>query len=135
MIIFHHISYIQIIESERQLKISNFLKMFSDRQDTSQSIQTYVNSFTSPPTSSDDQIVVEPFLDGIDDILSIEYSQQILQSLAFIGGYSVYQFLKGFVCRMCTDMLSYDKCFILDSDSISQFKGFFDTKVLVFHIQ
>ena len=26
---------------------------------------------------------------------------------------------------MCTDMLSYDKDFILDSDSISQFKGFF----------
>ena len=106
--------------------------MFSDRQDSSQSIQTFVNSFTSPPTTpSDDQIVVEPFLDGIGepfldgigDILSVEYSQQILQSLAFIGGYSVYKFLKSFVkCRMCNDMLSYDKDFILDSDSISQFK-------------
>ena len=80
----YHISYIQILESERRLKLSNILKMFSDRQDSSQSIQTFVNSFTSPPTtSSDDQIVVEPFLDGIGDILSIEYSQQILQSLAF----------------------------------------------------
>ena len=120
----YHISYIQILESERRLKLSNILKMFSDRQDSSQSIQTFVNSFTSPATtSSDDQIVVEPFLDGIGDILSIEYSQQILQSLAFIGEYSVYKFLKGFVeCRMCTDMLSYDKDFILDSDSISQFK-------------
>ena len=58
----YHISYIQILESER-LKLSKILKMFSDRQDSSQSIQTFVNSFTSPSTtSSDEEIVVEPFL-------------------------------------------------------------------------
>lgn len=120
----YHISYIQILESERRLKLSNILKMFSNQQDSSQSIHTFVKSFTSPSiTSSDDQILLEPFLDGIGDILSIEYTQQILQSLAFIGGYSVYKFLKGFKeCRLCTDTLTYDKEFIPDSDSISQFK-------------
>ncbi|KAI6661466.1 hypothetical protein LOD99_13339 [Oopsacas minuta] len=120
----YHISYIQILESERRLKLSNILKMFSDQQDSCQSIHTFVKSFTSPfSTSSDDQIDLEPYLDGICDVLSIEYTQQILQSLAFIGGYSVYKFLKGLQeCRLCTDTLTYDKEFIPDSDSISQFK-------------
>ncbi|KAI6648710.1 Transposable element P transposase [Oopsacas minuta] len=120
----HHISYIQILESVRRLKLSNILKMFSDQRDPCQSIHTFVKSFTSPfSTSSDDQIDLEPYLDRIGDVLSIEYTQQILQSLACIGGYSVYKFLKGFQeCRLYTDTLTYDKEFIPDSDSISQFK-------------
>ncbi|KAI6658151.1 Transposable element P transposase [Oopsacas minuta] len=120
----YHISYIQILESERRLKLSNILKMFSDQQDSCQSIYTFVKSFTSPfSTFSDDQLDLEPYLGVIDDVLSIEYTQQILQLLAFIGGYSFYKFLKGFQeCRLCTDTLTYDKEFKPDSDSISQFK-------------
>ncbi|KAI6652430.1 Transposable element P transposase [Oopsacas minuta] len=72
----YHISYIQILESERRLKLSNILKMFSDQQDSCQSIHTFAKSFTSPfSTSSDDQMDLKPYLDGIGDVLSIEYTQ------------------------------------------------------------
>ncbi|KAI6658298.1 hypothetical protein LOD99_15567 [Oopsacas minuta] len=72
----YHISYIQILETERRLKLSNILKMFSDQQDSSKSIHSLVRSTTSPfITSSDDQIVLEPYLDGI--ALAISRSRRL----------------------------------------------------------
>ena len=91
----YHISYLQILETERRLKLSSLLNMFADQQDSFQSIQTFVKSFSSPSvTSSDDGIAVAPFLDEIGDLSSIECSQPFLQSLAFIAGYTVHKFLK-----------------------------------------
>ena len=105
----YHISYLQIIETERRLKLSSILNMFTHQQDSFQSIQTFVKSFASPSTDSkDNRIDLEPFLDGIGEIFSIEYSQQILQSLAFIAGYSVHKFLRIHSCQMCTDVLTFD---------------------------
>ena len=91
---------------------------------TFQSIQTFVKSFSSPSvTSSDDGIAVAPFLDEIGDLSSIECSQPILQSLAFIAGYTVHKFLKrSQECHVCTDTLTYDKEFIFDVESHSEFK-------------
>ena len=65
---------------------------------------------------------MEPFLDGIGEIFSIEYYQQILQSLAFIAGYSVHKFLRIHSCQMCTDVLTFDKEYPLEFDSDSQLK-------------
>ena len=119
----YHISYLQIIETERRLKLSSILNMFAHQQDSFQSIQTFVKSFASPSTdSNDNRIDLEPFLDGIGEIFSIEYSQQILQSLAFIAGYSVHKFLRIHSCQMCTDVLTFDKEYPLEFDSDSQFK-------------
>ena len=90
---------------------------------TFQSNQTFVKSFASPSTdSNDNRIDLEPFLDGIGEIFSFEYSQQILQSLAFIAGYSVHKFLRIHSCQMCTDVLTFDKEYPLEFDSDSQFK-------------
>ena len=88
--------------------------MFVHQQDSLQSIQTFVNSFASPSTTSNEnQIDLETFLDGIGEILSVEYSQQILQSFAFIAGYSVHKFLRRFhSCQMCTAVLTFDKEFV-----------------------
>ena len=118
----YHISYHQIIETERRLKLSNILNMFAHQQDSFQSIQTFVMSFASPSTANDNRIDLEPFLDAIGEIFSIEYSQQILQSLAFIAGYSVHKFLRIHSCKMCTDGLTFDKEYPVEFDSDSQFK-------------
>ena len=58
----YHISCIQIVETERQLKLSSILKLSPGQQQPSQSTQTFVKSFAPPSSSSEDQIIVEHFL-------------------------------------------------------------------------
>ena len=93
--------------------------MFASQQDSFQSIQTFVKSFSSRSiAASDDEIVAAPFLDEIGDLSSIECSQQILQSLAFIAGYSVHKFLKrSQECHVCSGALTYDKELVFESHS------------------
>ena len=91
----YHISYLKILETERRLKISNILKIFASQQDSGlDSIQTFIDSFSSADVTGNDDIDVEPFLNEIDDLTSIECSSQTLQSLAFIAGYGVHKYLK-----------------------------------------
>ena len=57
-------------------------------------------------------------MEEIGDLTSIECSCQILQSLAFIAGYSVHKFLKNTQpCHVCIDFLSIDKGFLFYEDS------------------
>ena len=106
----YHISYLQIIETERSLKLSNILNMFAHQQDSFQSNQTFVKSFASHSTdSNDNRLDLDSLLDRIGEIFSIEYSQQILQSLAFIAGYSLHKFLRIHSCQICTDVLTLDR--------------------------
>ena len=63
------------------------------------------------------------FFDGIGDLNSIEYFQQILKSLALIAGYSVHTLLKVFDSyQMCTGDLTFDKEFPPDTDLLAHFK-------------
>ena len=81
----YHISYLQILETERRLKLSTVLNIFFQQSDSSLSIQTFVKSFTSPDiinSEDNDYIILDPFLEDIGDLLSIECSTLILQSLA-----------------------------------------------------
>ena len=57
-------------------------------------------------------------MEEIGDLSSIECSCQILQSLAFIAGYSVHKYLKNTQpCHVCIGLLSIDKDFLFDEDS------------------
>ena len=88
----YHVSYIQIFESERRLKISNILKMFSNPTVTSTStLKEFIESF-SPLSSeqTDFEFDLDPFLSATSDLSIIECSTQVLQSLAFIAGYSTH---------------------------------------------
>ena len=109
----YHISYLEILETERRLKLSNILKIFAGQQDTSlQSIKAFVKSFSSPDSTSEasDEFTLEPFLDEIPELSTIECSSQVLQSLAFIAGYSVHQYLKrSKPCNDCLYLLTIDK--------------------------
>ena len=91
----YHVSYLQIIESERRLKVSNILRLFSNQNDSSTSLQEFIQSF-SPSDSADStsEVDLDPFLSAMSDLSAIDCKFQVLQSLAFIAGYSVHQYLK-----------------------------------------
>ena len=122
----YHISYLQILETERRLKLSTVLNIFYQQSDSSLSIQTFVKSFSSADiiySDDDDYIILDPFLEYIGDLSSIECSTQILQSLAFIAGYAVHKYLKHHQpFHVCLDTLTFDKEFLFDHDFPSEFK-------------
>ena len=120
----YRVSYLQILETERRLKLSSILNIFADRQDAClPSIQSFVKSFSSPYSTSDVEFDLEPFLDEIPDPSTIECNQQVLQSLAFIAGYSIHQYLKSSKpCHICLNLFTVDKEFPLDLASDSEFK-------------
>ena len=72
----YHISYLQILETERRLKVSNILKLFSEQSQTnSLSIQMFVQSFTSMTAETietTDSINLEPYLAEIEDLSVME---------------------------------------------------------------
>ena len=121
----YHISYLQILESERRLKVSNILKLFSSQTVFSMSsLQEFIKSFSSVDSKDfNNEVDLDPFLSTVSDLSAIECTIQELQSLAFIAGYSIHQYLKrSQPCRLCRDFLTVDKDLIIDDLSISQFK-------------
>ena len=119
----YHISYLQILETERRLKLSSVLTIFSQQSDSSLSIQSFIKSFPSPDINSDDDdyINLDPFLEDMGDLSSIECSTHVLQSLAFIAGYAVHKCLKHHQpCHVCLD--TFEKEFLFDPVFPSEFK-------------
>ena len=112
-----HIPFLQILETERRLRVSNILKLSSNQPDTNQlSIRTFIQSFTSmTPETTEDPINLDPFLDEIEDLSVIEFESHVLQALSFIAGYSIHQYLKRKeACTLCTQLLTLEKDFLLE---------------------
>ena len=61
----YHVSYLQILEAERRLKISHILYLFSSHAKfTNSTVQEFINSFSPVDGSpSDTEIDLDPFLD------------------------------------------------------------------------
>ena len=120
----YHISYLEILETERCLKLSNILKIFASQQDFGiYSIQTFIESYSSLDTKNGDEMDVQLVLDEIDDLTSIECSLQTMHSLAFIVGYGVHKYMKRTQpCHVCIDLLTIDKDFNFDEDSQPEFR-------------
>ena len=122
----YHVSYLQILESERRLKVSNILSMFSSQPvPSTSSFQEFIQSFSSLESAdSNNDFDLDPFLHAISDLSAIECNIQVLQSLTFIAGYSVHQYLKHSQhCRICRDILTFDRDLLVDEPStLSQFK-------------
>ena len=102
----YHVSYLQILESERRLKVSNILSLFSDQIVSTTSLQEFIQSFSSlDSTDSTSDVDLDPFLSrliDISDLSAIECNLQVLQSLTFIAGYAVHQYLKrSRPCQIC----------------------------------
>ena len=120
----YHISYLQILETERRLSLSNILKIFASQQDFGiYSIQTFIKSYSSLDTNNGGKMDGQLVLDEINDLTSIECSLQTVQSLAFIVGYGVHKYMKiTQSCHVCVDLLTIDKYFIFDEDSQPDFR-------------
>ena len=87
----YHVSYLQILESGRCIKVSSILKLFYSRSDTSNySLTDFIQSFSSNNSNLPEcDFNLKLFLDEIADC-----DLPTFQSLAFIAGYSTHQYLK-----------------------------------------
>ena len=104
----YHISYTQILESQRRLNLSNILKLFSHQNKSELSLKSFIQTFTLTPEESA-EIFCDPYLGVILDLNSIELDISILQSIVFIGGYSVYSYLRTTKCQLCSEFLTENK--------------------------
>ena len=121
----YHVSYLQILKSERHFKVPNILNLFSSHTVCNPtSLQEFIQSFSSVDSVDFNcEVDLDPFMNAISDLSGIECSILVLQSLAYIAGYSTHQYLKrSKLCHICRDLLTVDKDLIIDDLSISQFK-------------
>ena len=112
----YHVTYLQILETEHRLKLSNILRIFASQQDSElYSLQSFIDSYSTPSDfCNDSKIDVQLVMEEIGDLTSIECSCQILQSLAFIAGYSVHKFLENTQpCNVCIDFYLLISIFFL----------------------
>ena len=114
----YHVSYSQILETERRLKISSILKLFSQQPSSKESnLQNFIKSFSSIELDDNSTVNLEPFLPKLQDISSITLDNQTIQSLAFIAGYCVHQYIKKSQnCPCCRDFQTIDKELLFDPD-------------------
>ena len=104
----YHISYTQILESQRRLNLSNILKLFTQQKKSELSLKRFIQIFTQIPEEST-EVSYDQYLDVILDLNSINLDNTILQSIVFIGGYSVYSYIKSAKCQLCLELLTKDK--------------------------
>ena len=121
----YHVSYSQILETERRLKISCIHKLFSQQSSFKESnLHSFIKSFSSIELDHDNNRVdLEPFLSKLQDLSNILLDKQTIQFLAFIAGYCVQQYLKRSQnCRSCRDFLTVDKELLFDPEETSIYK-------------
>ena len=121
----YHISYCQVLESERRLKVSTILNIFSNQQ-SNLTLAEFIKSFSAPPdeTDNDTSVDISLYFPAISNLSDIYIDTHTLQSLSFIGGYTVHQLCKHLSpCRDCMDFLTVDK-FLYPEDSDSKYKIF-----------
>ena len=87
----YHISLCQILESERRLKVSDILNLFSQQPSFKQTaLQNFIQSFSPEDEYHSDNIDLTHFLSELPFLSTIFLDTTTLQSLAYIAGYSVH---------------------------------------------
>ena len=90
----YHITYSQILESQRRLNLSNILKLFSVQQNKSElNIKQFIRTF-SPTTDEFVPMSYAQYSVFFYDLNSIDLDIHVLQAIVFIGGYAVTYILK-----------------------------------------
>ena len=89
----YHITYSQILESQRRLNLSSILKLFLQQCKSELTLKLFIKPFSS---TADEPIHVpyDQYFEVIHDLDSINLEIQVLQSIVFIGGYAVFSYLK-----------------------------------------
>ena len=105
----YHITYSQILESQRRLNMSSILKLFSLQHNKSElTLKQFIHTF-SPTADELIHISCDQYIEAIHDLNSIDLEIHILQSIVFIGGYAVYSYLRTTNCNNCIQLLTEDK--------------------------
>ena len=107
----YHISYSRILESERRIKLSSMLKLFSKQQDTQYvSLKELFQSFSKLPDEQlESSLNIDLFLSVLKIIPNMPMDTSLLQSIAFVGGYAVHSYIRSSNCEACLSMLTQDK--------------------------
>ena len=107
----YQVTACQFYESERRLKISSILKLFSKQSSTNNiSLKEFIDTFSSTFKEDARNVDLELFNPILDEDTS-EPHLPIIQSLAFIGGYAVHSLFKRSKnkCSDCLLFLTEDK--------------------------
>ena len=123
----YNITLCQILETERRIKLSGILKLFSRLTNRPDSLREFFESFSNT-SYEDDSSVID--LTSYSHLLEIDFSTapdlSLLQALAFIAGYTVHSIYKNKVFRklrpsnnksMCSNCLA-----LLTEDKILEFE-------------
>ena len=113
----YHVSYLQIFESERRLKVSDIYSLFSSEIVYTTSLHEFIQSFSSLDiTDSTSDVDLDPVLSRLIDTSDLSATECILQALrssAFIAGYTVHQYLKrSRPCQICRNVLTIERDFV-----------------------
>ena len=115
----YHVSFSQILETERRIKVSSILKLFSQQPCKEYHLKSFFKSFTSDEAANDSHTDLNPFLSKLQDMFTAILANETIQSLAFIAGYCVHQFFKSQKfqnCRLCLDFLTADRDILFDPE-------------------
>ena len=87
------------------------LKLFSKQQDTEcVSLKELFQSFSKPPDEQlDSSLNIDLFLSVLKIIPTMPLDTSLLQSIAFVGGYTVHSYIRNYNCEVCLSMLTQDK--------------------------
>ena len=108
----YHVSYSQIIESERRIKLSSILKIFSKKEQSDYvSLKDMIDSCSSSSNEpSNYALNLDSYLIALKSFSTITFDSSLLQSVAFVGGYAVHSYLKQSVkCDTCMSLITQDK--------------------------
>ena len=108
----YHVSYSQIIESERRIKLSSILKIFSKKEQSDHvSLKDMIDSCSSSSNElSNYALNLDSYLIALKSFSTITFDSSLLQSVAFVGGYAVHSYLKQSVkCDTCMSLITQDK--------------------------
>ena len=118
----YHISYCQILESERRVKLSHVLKLFSHNTETDKSdnssLKDFLANFSEHTTGHEQKFSfdLEDYMVEMDDLSRIVLNDEILQSLVFIAGYAVHSYMKSTSkCDVCLKFLTENKDILFDT--------------------
>ena len=107
----YQVTACQLYESERRLKISSILRLFSKQtSNNSVSLETFIDTFSSTFKEDEEDVNLEMLIPILEEEIT-ELPLSIIQSPAFIGGYAIHSLLKKSKkkCADCLIFLTEDK--------------------------
>ena len=109
----YHISYCQVLESERRLKLSSILKLYQTSAEQI-SVRDFIRKFSNCPdnelvSSTVSSEAIEELLNQLPELETIMYDSQTLQALVFMAGYTVHKFyMRSKKCSTCLNFFTID---------------------------